>query len=60
MEYIFESTKTAAETLSYVEMYNDMWSVHVCSCVDFDSFISYNIFWRNWQTGANFPSYAEH
>ena len=45
----FELTQTGAEMLSYVEVYDDMWSVRVCSCVDCNIFLSYNIVWRSWQ-----------
>ena len=38
MEYIFELTQTGVEILSYVEVYHDVWIVHMCSCVDCDSF----------------------
>ena len=40
MEYIFELTQSSAEMLSYVGVWNDTWSVHGRSFVDYDRFVS--------------------
>ena len=47
MEFIFEYTHTGGDMLFYVEVYNDVWSVHVYSCVDCDSLVLYNNFWKS-------------
>ena len=44
MEYISELTQSGTEMLLYVEVCDDVWSVHVFSYVYCDSFVSYNIF----------------
>ena len=43
---------------SYVEVYYDVWTVRVCSCVYCDSLL-WNIFWCTWQSGVKIPSYVE-
>ena len=40
MEYIFESDQYGAEMFSYLEVYNEAWSVRGCSSVEYDSFVS--------------------
>ena len=51
-ESIFGSTQSGAEILSYVEVYNDIWIMCECSCVDCDRFASWDIWHYRWQSGA--------
>ena len=51
MEFIFQLTQTCVEMLSYVEMYNGLWILHVCRCIYYDSLLLYNMFWYIWQAG---------
>ena len=55
----FGSIQSGVEMLSYVEVHNVVWSVCVCSCIDYDSFVLYYICWSSCQTGTKMSSYVE-
>ena len=45
--------------LTYVEVYDDVWNMHGCSCIYCDRFVLYNIFSSRWQFSAKKYSYVE-
>ena len=57
MRSIFESIQSGAEISSYVKVYNEVWSACVCSSVDCDSFVLYNILCHSWQAGTKMSFY---